>query len=32
MDVPAGERRKLRATWVITIPTQHELVGGNRRE
>jgi hypothetical protein len=32
IDVPAGENRKLRATWVITIPTQHELIGGNRRE
>jgi hypothetical protein len=32
IEVPAGERRKLRATWVISIPTQHELIGGNRRE
>jgi hypothetical protein len=32
VDVPAGEERKLSATWVITIPNQHELIGGNRRE
>ena len=32
IDVPAGEQRKLEATWVITIPNQHELLGGNRRE
>lgn len=32
VDVPAGEKRKLQATWVITIPNQHELIGGNRRE
>jgi hypothetical protein len=32
VDVPAGEERKLVATWVIMIPNQHELIGGNRRE
>ena len=32
IEVPAGETRKLRATWVITIPAQHELIGGNQRE
>ncbi|MFV8751748.1 mucoidy inhibitor MuiA family protein [Nannocystaceae bacterium ST9] len=32
IEVPAGETRKLRASWVITIPNQHELIGGNRRE
>jgi hypothetical protein len=32
VEVPAASKRKLRATWVITIPTQHELIGGNRRE
>jgi hypothetical protein len=32
VDVPAGDERKLQATWVIMIPNQHELVGGNRRE
>ena len=30
--VAAGGERKLKATWVVTIPNQHELVGGNRRE
>ena len=28
----AGTRMSCSATWVITIPTQHELIGGNRRE
>ncbi len=32
IEVPAGETRELAASWVITIPTQHELIGGNRRE
>ncbi|MFV8751734.1 mucoidy inhibitor MuiA family protein [Nannocystaceae bacterium ST9] len=32
IEVPAGDERKLQATWVITIPNQHELIGGNRRE
>ncbi|MEM6992060.1 MAG: DUF4139 domain-containing protein, partial [Myxococcota bacterium] len=32
VDVPAGEARKLRATWSVRIPSQHELVGGNRRD
>ena len=32
VDVAAGGERKLKATWVARIPSQHELVGGNRRE
>lgn len=27
-----GERQTLQATWVVQIPKNHELVGGNRRE
>ncbi|PRP91362.1 hypothetical protein ENSA5_56280 [Enhygromyxa salina] len=32
VEVPAKGERALSATWVVTIPTNHELVGGNRRE
>lgn len=32
IEVPANGKRELSATWVVTIPTNHELVGGNRRE
>lgn len=32
VEVPPGGERKLEATWVARIPSQHELVGGNRRE
>ncbi len=32
IEVPANDKRTLRASWVITIPSQHELIGGNRRE
>jgi hypothetical protein len=32
VEVAAGGERKLKTTWVVTIPNQHELVGGNRRE
>lgn len=32
VEVPPGGERKLQATWVARIPSQHELVGGNRRE
>jgi uncharacterized protein (TIGR02231 family) len=32
VEVPAGEERELKARYVITIPKDHELVGGNRRE
>lgn len=32
VEVPANGKRELEASWVVTIPTNHELVGGNRRE
>ena len=32
VEVPAGGQRKLAASWSATIPKDHELVGGNRRE
>ena len=32
VEVAAGGRRELRATWSIRIPQSQELVGGNRRE
>jgi hypothetical protein len=32
LELPAGQLRQLRATYVITISPKHELVGGNRRE
>lgn len=32
VDVPPGGERQLEAVWVIVIPAQHEIVGGNRRE
>jgi uncharacterized protein (TIGR02231 family) len=32
VEVPAAQKRELEARWVVTIPTNHELVGGNRRE
>jgi hypothetical protein len=32
VEVAAGATRELAVTWVVTIPTGHELVGGNRRE
>lgn len=32
VEVPANQKRELAATWVATIPINHELLGGNRRE
>lgn len=32
IEVPAAGERELKASWTITIPKNHELVGGNRRE
>jgi len=32
VELPAKSERKLRATWLARVPSQHELVGGNRRE
>ncbi|HLT37190.1 MAG TPA: DUF4139 domain-containing protein, partial [Enhygromyxa sp.] len=32
VEVPANGKRELEASWVVTIPTNHELIGGNRRE
>ncbi len=32
VTVEPGGKRALSATWVITIPSKQELVGGNRRE
>jgi hypothetical protein len=32
VEVPAGGRKELRATWVVSIPSGYELHGGNRRE
>jgi hypothetical protein len=32
LELPPGQVRQLRATYIITISPKHELVGGNRRE
>lgn len=32
VEVPAAGKRELVATWVIKIPSNHEVIGGNRRE
>jgi hypothetical protein len=32
VDVPAASKRELSATWVVKIPSNHEVIGGNRRE
>lgn len=32
VDVPAAGKRELSATWIVKIPVNHELIGGNRRE
>jgi hypothetical protein len=32
IEVPANGKRELSASWVVTIPVNHELIGGNRRE
>lgn len=32
VEVAANGKRDLIASWVVTIPTNHELIGGNRRE
>jgi hypothetical protein len=32
VEVPAGSKRELSATWVVKIPANHEVIGGNRRE
>jgi hypothetical protein len=32
VEVPANGKRELEARWTVKIPTNHELVGGNRRE
>lgn len=32
VEVPGNEKRELEARWLVTIPTNHELIGGNRRE
>ncbi len=32
LEIPAGEKRRLRASYSIRIASKHELVGGNRRE
>ncbi|MFO7564731.1 MAG: DUF4139 domain-containing protein [Enhygromyxa sp.] len=32
VEVPGHQQRELVATWVITIPNNHQLIGGNRRE
>ncbi|MFH1465653.1 MAG: DUF4139 domain-containing protein, partial [Pseudomonadota bacterium] len=32
LSLPAGEVRRLRAAYTISISAKHELVGGNRRE
>lgn len=32
VEVPPGEERTLRATYVVKIASKHELAGGNRRE
>ena len=32
IEVPAGKKRELSATYVIRVPVSYELVGGNRRE
>ncbi len=32
VEVAAAAKRTLTATWLARIPSQHELIGGNRRE
>lgn len=32
IDVPAGEKTSLAATWTVRVPGGSELVGGNRRD
>jgi hypothetical protein len=32
VEVAAGAELELRAVWVAKIPSQHEIIGGNRRE
>lgn len=32
IDVPAGEKMSLAATWTVRVPGGSELVGGNRRD
>ena len=32
IEIAPGQEQKLSATYVITLPHQHELIGGNRRE
>jgi uncharacterized protein (TIGR02231 family) len=32
VEVAANQTRALEVRWVVTIPSNHELVGGNRRE
>jgi uncharacterized protein (TIGR02231 family) len=32
VEVPAASKRELSATWVVKIPSNHEVIGGNRRE
>jgi len=32
VELQPGSERNLRATWLARVPSQHELVGGNRRE
>jgi hypothetical protein len=32
VEVPAAGKRELSATWVVKIPSNHEVIGGNRRE
>lgn len=32
VEVQAGGELKLQAVWIAKIPSQHEIVGGNRRE
>ncbi|MBL4684592.1 MAG: DUF4139 domain-containing protein, partial [Nannocystaceae bacterium] len=31
VEVAAGGKQVLRATWLARVPSQHELIGGNRR-
>jgi hypothetical protein len=32
VEVAAASRKELTATWVVKIPSSHEVIGGNRRE
>jgi hypothetical protein len=32
VEVEPGQERPLKASWSIRVPSQHELVGGNRRD